>query len=249
STAASIEHPMAKVVDPEVVKTLRRALVPFQELLKAPWLSSVTPARVPRVTDYLSIHFAEQAGTEASVLPPRAYDEKFHILEAPALALSDLAYYRRRCGIREASMGVVYADIDDFKAVNTKLGETEVDVRILPRFMELLEAWVFARGHAYRFGGDEYLLLLPNSDRALCLNLLRDLLARLARREIVRGIRLNLSLGLCLVDPECLLTDREILQRANAAKQAAKAAGKGRIGATVPPDHERIETLEPAPPS
>jgi len=247
NAAAAIEEPLSKVVDLEVTKTLRRALVPYQELLKAPWIAETNPARVPRITDFLSIHFAEQAGAGGAELFPRSYDEKFHILEAPALALSDLSYYRRRCGIREASLGVAYADIDDFKAVNTKLGEAMVDIAVLPRLMEMLESWAFARGHAYRFGGDEYLLLLPNADRDLCLTLLGDLLARVSQREIQRGLRLNLSIGLCVVEPECFLTDREILVRANAAKQAAKAAGKGRVGVTVAPDHETVECMPSRP--
>jgi diguanylate cyclase (GGDEF)-like protein len=245
AAAAAMEHPLSKVVHPDVVKTLRRALVPFEELLKASWLSDCKPARVPRITDFLSIHFAEQAGAGGAPLPAREYDEKFHILEAPALALTDLAYYRRRCAIREVCFGVAYADIDDFKAVNSKLGESWVDVQLLPRFMEILESWAFARGHAYRFGGDEYLLLIPNCDRSLCAQLLLDLLGRVNRREIVRGMRLSLSVGLCVVDPECFLTDREIVMRANAAKQAAKAAGKGRVAVTVPPQHDDTELFVP----
>ncbi|MGC4091521.1 MAG: GGDEF domain-containing protein [Polyangiaceae bacterium] len=239
--AAASEGPLSKVIDPETVKALRRQLVPYQELLRATWLADVKPARVPRITDFLSIHFAEQAGAAGPPLDARVYDEKFHILEAPALALRDLAYYRRRCGIREASLGLCYADIDDFKAVNTQWGEAVVDVRILPRFMEILESWAFARGHAYRFGGDEYLLLLPNADRELCLTLLGDLMAKVESSELVRGLRLRLSVGLCVVEPECFLTDREILVCANAAKQAAKLAGKNRIGVTLSPDHERSE--------
>lgn len=241
AAAASMERPLSKVVHPEIAKTLRRALVPYEELLKASFLADVTPARVPRITDFLSIHFAEQAGAGGAPLPPREYDEKFHILEAPALALTDLDYYRRRCAIRQVSLGVAYADIDDFKAVNSKFGESWVDVQVLPRFMEALETWAFARGHAYRFGGDEYLLLMPNCDQRLCVQLLTDLLERIEQREIVRGLRLSLSIGLCVVHPECFLTDREIVTRANAAKQAAKAAGKGRIAVTLPPDHEQTE--------
>ncbi|MFZ5891056.1 MAG: diguanylate cyclase [Myxococcota bacterium] len=247
STAAAMEDPLSKVIHPDVVKTLRRALVPYQELLKLSWIAEVAPARVPRITDYLSIHFAERAGAGGPALAPRSYDEKFHILEAPALALDDLAYYRRRCGLREASLGVAYADIDDFKAVNSKFGEADVDIRVLPRFMEVLEGWAFARGHAYRFGGDEYLLLLPNANRELCLALLADLLVRVNQREFVRGLRLSISVGLCVVDPECFLTDREIVARANAAKQFAKSAGKGCVGVSLPPDHESFESAATEP--
>jgi GGDEF domain-containing protein len=149
-------------------------------------------ARVPRLTDFLSIRFAEEVAEGHSVLAPRVYDEKFHILEAPALALPDLAYDRHRCQIRQASVGFAYADIDDFKAVNTKLTETVVDAKVLPPFMELIEGWAFARGHAYRFGGDEYVLLLPNSDRPTCIGLLRDLVRRVSDTDFA-GIRLELT--------------------------------------------------------
>ncbi|HET9959234.1 MAG TPA: GGDEF domain-containing protein [Polyangiaceae bacterium] len=245
SAAQNIEEPLQKVVDPDVNKTLRRAVLPYQELLAASWVKAVAPARIPRITDFLSIHFAEQAAQQDTRLPRRLYDEKFGILEAPSRALTDLAYYRRRCGVRELNLGFAYADIDDFKAVNSQFSEAVVDLRILPRFMETLESWAFARGHAYRFGGDEYVLLLPNADRALCLSLLRELTDRVAARELVRGVRLKLSVGLCVVDPECFLTEREILLSANAAKQVAKAAGKQRIAVTCPPDHERVE-VEPS---
>lgn len=46
------------------------------------------------------------------------------------------------------------------------LGEVEVDRKILPRFMRTIEAHVFARGFAYRFGGDEYVLLIPQGCRS-----------------------------------------------------------------------------------
>ena len=52
-------------------------------------------------------------------------------------------------------------NIDKFKDFNTKYGETQIDVRLLPRFMAALEAHVYSRGFAYRFGGDEYVVLLP----------------------------------------------------------------------------------------
>jgi diguanylate cyclase (GGDEF)-like protein len=243
TAATAIEEPLAKVVDPKVADALRRGLLSYDEFLKAPWLDGATDARVPRLTDFLSIRFAEEAAPGVSALAPRAYDEKFHILEAPALALPDLAYYRHRCQIRQASVGLAYADIDNFKAVNTRLTETVVDAKVLPPFMELIESWAFARAHAYRFGGDEYVLLLPNADRDGSVALLRDLLARLADADFA-GVRLGLTIGLCVVDPEtCFLTDREVLARANDAKQVAKAMAKGRIGVCGPPSYGAPEVV------
>ena len=109
--------------------------------------------------------------------------------------------------------------------------------------MELIESWAFARAHAYRFGGDEYVLLIPNADRETCLALLRDLVGRIRAADF-SGVRLGITVGLCVVDPEtCYLTDHEILARANDAKQAAKAVSKGRIAVCGPPDYGPPEVM------
>jgi GGDEF domain-containing protein len=96
--------------------------------------------------------------------------------------------------------------------------------------MELLEAHTFARGHAYRFGGDEYVLLLPNTSERWAVELLRELSARLTTASFY-GIQatLSVSAGLCHVDVDCMLTDREVLAKANLAKNFVKANEKGRI--------------------
>src|SRR5262249_17371087 len=91
------------------------------------------------------------------------YDEKFHILRAPGLFSRDLEQIRWQCDMRNTSVVISYVDIDDFKSFNTKYGEIAVDRIVLPTFMSVLEAHMFAHGYAYRHGGDEYLLLLPNT--------------------------------------------------------------------------------------
>lgn len=222
AAAEALEEPLAKVTDPTVAKGLSRALAPYDELMTAAWFDATDAVRVPRLGDFLSIRYAEEAAPLPPLLP-RAWDEKFRILEAPALALPDLAHYRARCRARGASLAVGFADIDDFKSVNTRLGETTVDLKVLAPFMEVVEAWAFARAHAYRFGGDEYVLLLPNVDEALAVALVRELGRRVAAADY-RGtkVALSLSVGLAILDPECHLTDREALARANAAKAVAK---------------------------
>jgi diguanylate cyclase (GGDEF)-like protein len=243
--AVGIEVPLAKVTDPKIAQALRRGLLSYEEFLKAAWLDGAGESRVPRLTDFLSIRFAEEASVGPPSLAPRAYDEKFHILEAPSLALPDLAYYRHCCQIRQASVGLAYADIDNFKAVNTRLTETVVDAKVLPPFMELIESWSFARGHAYRFGGDEYVLLMPNANREACVARLGELIAHIRAVEF-SGVHLGITVGVCVVDPDaCFLTDREVLARANDAKQAAKLVAKGRIGVCGPPHYGAAEVLEP----
>jgi GGDEF domain-containing protein len=112
--------------------------------------------------------------------------------------------------------------------------------------MEMLESWAFARGHAYRFGGDEYVLLLPNAERETCVALLRDLIERVAAADFSRT-KLSITIGLCVVTPECFLSDREVLARANEGKQRAKAIAKGSIGVVEGPDYGAPEVVSTAP--
>ena len=226
--AEAIEVPLQKAVDRRIIRELKRGVDLLELFMSEPWFADTVALRVPRVTDYLSVRYAEREVDGLSQLP-REFDEKFHILEAPALLLPDLAYYRRRCGLRDVPIALAYMDIDDFKAFNTAYTETKVDLDLLTPFMEAIEAHVFAHGHAYRFGGDEYILLLPNSDRDTALAFLRGLQERIAKCDY-KGIseKPTLSIGLCMVEVDCILTDREVLEHANEAKNFAKGQ-KGSI--------------------
>lgn len=243
-SARAIEVPRQKAVDSGTIRHLEREVYLLEQMMAAPWFAATRPLTVPKLTDYLSIRHAECALPTAPQLAPRGFDEKFHILEAPSLFLPDLAYYRARCQLRGASVGVAFLDIDNFKSFNTQHTETAVDLHVLAPFMETLEAHVFGHGHAYRFGGDEYLLTLPNVTSEVAVRFLRALQERLAQRHYRRIDRgPTVSIGLCLVNADCFLTDREIQARANGAKNYAKAVEKGRI-ATFRGELFRAEELE-----
>jgi diguanylate cyclase (GGDEF)-like protein len=230
SLAAQIDEPRQMTTHREAIRFLESELRVLDSVIEMPWFTEATAAEVPQLGHYLSVRHAERTlGAEAG-LGPRVLDEKFHILDAPTSFLPDLAHYRARCALRRATVTVAFLDIDDFKAFNSRYGETRVDRDVLPPLMELLEAHVFAHGHAYRFGGDEYVLLLPNMDRPWSVGFVERLQQRLSRLELP-GIpeRPTVSVGLCHVDPSCFLTDREVLERANQAKNRAKLEGKNRI--------------------
>lgn len=98
---------------------------------------------------------------------------------------------------------------------------------------------MFGHGHAYRFGGDEYVVVLPNASRAMTIAMLDELRKRvLDARFRSKDVRLSITQGVCRVDPECPLTDREILARANTAKAFAKTERKGSIALVEGPSWE-----------
>jgi len=234
--ADELDRPLAKATSPAVVKHLQARILRYDAFIAREPFANAAPQKLPRLTDFISIRFAAEALPDAPVLAPRVFDEKFHILETPRLFLADLAYYRHECALRDAELAVVYVDIDDFKAVNSKLTETVVDLLVLGPFLELLEAWIFGHGHAYRFGGDEYVVVLPNMSRKLALVMIEELRRRvLDARFRAKDVRLSITQGVCRIGPECPFTDREILARANAAKSFAKATRKGSIAVVEDP--------------
>jgi diguanylate cyclase (GGDEF)-like protein len=165
-------------------------------------------------------------------LAEREYDEKFHLLQAPRLVLPDLAYYRAASGVRGNSVALAFIDIDDFKRLNTKYGHHVIDLQVLPVFMRSLEAFAFARGFAYRMGGDEYVAILGNGQGAVqALDGLRSDVERLAFDGIPE--RLTISVGVCIALPSSDLSDMAIYERANSAMPFAKEHQKNSIATYV----------------
>jgi diguanylate cyclase (GGDEF)-like protein len=232
---ASIEAYKEKTHHPELLETLDEKLRPFNELMSQEWFRKAQPARIPPLTEYIPLQRVEELKYTSSTLEERIFDQKFRILQAPQLIIDDLRYYRRRCELRGTAVIVAFIDVDDFKEnFNEKYGEIVVDRRVLPLLMAKLEAHVFNHGHAYRHGGDEFVLILPNMGFDLAVVFL-DILRRDLERLAYPGIeqRATISIGFVYVDADCFLTDREAVEKANRAKKHAKGekgkGGKNRI--------------------
>jgi len=118
---------------------------------------------------------------------------------------------------------VAFADADHFKSLNTRLGEPVVDRDVLPALMGAIERAIYGRGAAYRHGGDEFVLLMPNADREAATTILKQVQRSVAGTPFIgvdQGI--TLSVGCVIVEPDSELTDREIVERAAQAKSYAK---------------------------
>lgn len=231
--ATKLEEPLSKTFHPELIANLERELEPLREFMAEAWFEELAPLRVPHLTEFLAIKFVEEAQLpaggqdKAAPLERREYDEKFHILQAPGQFMKDLRSFREKCELRSNGLVAAYLDVDNFKAFNTKYGETKIDRDLLPRFMELMESHVYMHGYGYRYGGDEYILLLPNMSLAMGLGFLKEFQQKL-RLVRYRGIEegITVSVGMIWVGSDCFLTEREIEDRANRAKNFAKKNGK-----------------------
>lgn len=159
-----------------------------------------------------------------------ALDGYVHRLEASAQidSLTSLGNHRafydrleREIGRAERharALTLVLIDVDDFKSVNDIHGHKHGDA-VLQGVARVLSS---TRAHdcAYRIGGDEFALLLPETDAhggmAAALRILEDV-----RREL--GPQ-TVSIGVCAF--ETGLEQQEFYERADAALYASKANGR-----------------------
>lgn len=225
----------------ETRQALDRQLEPFDALLRHPEVASAQAARPPRLSEYLTLQALAQA--KPTILDPRVFDEKFGMLTAPGLLTADMLVHRQSCQWRGTPLVLAFIDLDDLKRLNTAHSETTVDTIIMPNIMRAIEASVYNHGHAYRMGGDEYVALIPSADDELGLLLLHRLQRAVAELQFV-GVdsRVTASIGMCVVDDNCFLTEREIIATANDAKQQAKASGKNCIATVRLPEHGKPDS-------
>jgi diguanylate cyclase (GGDEF)-like protein len=227
--AAQTEQFTGKTFYPELLSSIRTELKHFDAVCNAVWFRALPIGQLPQLADYMSLEAVEQRRTDFKLLP-RQYDEKFHTLLTPTLFFPDLGYYRQQCETRRTSLAIAFIDIDNFGKFNRTHTETKVDTNMLPVFMRAVDAHVYSHGHAYRQGGDEYIILLPSVSRNLAILFMDELRKRLAalRYEDISE-HSTVSIGLCVAQSDCPLTDQELLYKANEAKKVAKNANRNCI--------------------
>jgi diguanylate cyclase (GGDEF)-like protein len=124
----------------------------------------------------------------------------------------------------ERSLALVVLDLDDFKAVNDRIGHLAGDA-VLAEAAERIRDVVRSADVACRVGGDEFAIVLPESTVEDAEGLYRRLGAALQKRPVGPAGALSLSAGAARLRP----TDDAItfFERTDEALYRAKAAGKG----------------------
>jgi diguanylate cyclase (GGDEF)-like protein len=128
-------------------------------------------------------------------------------------------------------LSVILADLDQFKQVNDTRGHHAGD-RALEAFGALLRGRLRGSDPVGRLGGDEFLIVLPETSAALALTAAEDLRRAIAEHFLVleggQSLRITCSLG--LADLKVGDTDGgALLARADAALYGAKAGGRNRV--------------------
>ncbi len=135
----------------------------------------------------------------------------------------------RRLRHPDNGCGVLYMDLDNFKAVNDSLGHAAGDV-LLMAIAGRLRSSLRPQDSAARLGGDEFAVLVENIVTAYDLEVVaRRILHELERPFDIFGhtVHAGASIGAAMAGPEHTSSDL-LLRDADFAMYRAKQAGRGR---------------------
>jgi diguanylate cyclase (GGDEF)-like protein len=139
----------------------------------------------------------------------------------------ELALEWRRAQRVGASLAFVLLDLDNFKSVNDGHGHLAGDA-VLRSVGDTLGQGVRQVDLAGRYGGEEFALILPETDLAGALKLAERLRVKLEETavELPSGGTLTATASFGVAVSDGLVTAEELVAAADAALYAAKAAGK-----------------------
>jgi diguanylate cyclase (GGDEF)-like protein len=129
------------------------------------------------------------------------------------------------------SIGVVLADLDHFKRINDTHGHLAGD-HVLREAAEAMRSSIRPYDAVGRYGGEEFLLVLPGCDQINAVShaeRLRLLLNRLVVNVPSGEIRFTASFGVTVVGPETPADAETAIDIADSALYAAKRGGRNRV--------------------
>ncbi len=173
---------------------------------------------------------------EAAQLHHFAYHDELTGLPNRSLLLDRLNQAIVQASRQQKQVGVLLLDLDGFKSVNDKFGHETGD-KLLQRVAERLLCCIRDADTACRYGGDEFVVLLPDVD------------GEKSTAEVAQKIRLNLANPYLIDDHSIALTasigiavypydgnnQDDLIRRADIAMYLAKAH-----------NNPQIPTLQPA---
>lgn len=129
------------------------------------------------------------------------------------------------------SLGLIMVDIDHFKAVNDTHGH-QVGDQVLQLFAEQLRHGVRDADVPGRWGGEEFLVICPESDQHGVLALAQSLRERVQSCEVEGVGKKTASFGVTVFEKKD--TIETIIRRADKALYIAKEAGRNRVECVMP---------------
>ncbi|WP_456406673.1 sensor domain-containing diguanylate cyclase [Thiolapillus sp.] len=159
------------------------------------------------------------------------YDDLTGVLNRASIE-NNIAGLLSQCNDMNKGLALVFVDIDYFKELNDSMGHDYGDdcLRYLCRSMQQI---LPRDGLIGRFGGDEFLVLLPDLNYQQAREYLEKLNPLLAKASPEEGPKLSASIGIAECLPGQRISKTSLFKLADMSLYAAKAAGRACIGPRV----------------
>jgi diguanylate cyclase (GGDEF)-like protein len=134
---------------------------------------------------------------------------------------------------RQRPLSLAFIDIDNFKPINDTFGHQSGDL-VLQNIAQFFATNIRQQDSLARYGGDEFLLLLHNTNEENAYALLKRLMASLQSSPGIEVneqlIRVTISIGMASFSPgDNLSGPEQLIERADKALYQSKKAGRDTI--------------------
>lgn len=147
--------------------------------------------------------------------------------------LQDLQYHFNLSGRYNSQLSLIFIDIDYFKKINDQYGHIIGD-QILVQLSKVLKFAIRKSDKIYRFGGEEFVLILSQTNQSGAVNLASKLINFLNKNKISllvdnipTEINVSISLGVAVKNPTD--TYESLMSRADSALYLAKNGGRNQF--------------------
>jgi len=126
-------------------------------------------------------------------------------------------------------LSLLFLDIDDFKIINDTRGHPEGDL-VLKALAGFLQTHVRHADMICRYGGEEFVVLMPQSSKTQAFNLADRLREGIAATPIALSqgqVSVTVSIGVATLESH--MSGEDLVKTADAAMYQAKQSGKNRV--------------------
>lgn len=132
-------------------------------------------------------------------------------------------------GVRQRTpVGLLMADVDYFKQVNDTHGHATGD-EVLCQVARTFKGMVRPYDSVGRYGGEEFLFVLPGCDAEATMGLAERLREEVASLTIGQSLRVTISVGATALEGDHPVTASGLLRQADEALYRAKRGGRNRV--------------------
>lgn len=135
----------------------------------------------------------------------------------------------QRHGMKSVTeVSLIFIDLDNFKTVNDTLGHAQGD-EVLKNAAARLRGALREGDTLGRFGGDEFVVLLPNANEEDAATAAEKLRTALDNDSDLKKLGVTGSIGVCSSSSSGAESPEEIIKNADKAVYAAKRGGRNRV--------------------